>query len=66
MKVPSQAELGHFNFRAVTELDFSSISFNSKVFKKKKKTKIKIKILARFRPSFGFELKGKRSRAEPS
>ena len=29
---PSQAELGHFNFRAETELDFFLISFNSKVF----------------------------------
>ena len=28
---PSQAKLGHFNFRAETELDFFDI-FNSKVF----------------------------------
>ena len=34
---PSRAELGHFNFRAETELDFFDIS-NSKVFGTQKKT----------------------------
>ena len=34
---PSRAELGHFNFRAETELDFFYIS-NSKVFGNQKTT----------------------------
>ena len=41
MKVPSRAELGHFNFRAETELDFFDIS-NNKVFGTQKNESDKI------------------------